>query len=51
VFGGLNDIKGSYDTLQEAKAAIRKLDHAIDCPAYDYSEIVDRDTWEIVFDD
>jgi hypothetical protein len=36
--GGLADIVGSYDTLEEAKANF----------CCDGGEIVDRDTWEIV---
>jgi hypothetical protein len=40
--GGLNDITGSFDTVEEAKQKAKedKTDHTI---------IVDRDTWEIVW--
>lgn len=40
--GGLDDIRGSFDSLEEAKA---KADDF-----YDYNEIVDRDTWELVWE-
>ncbi len=41
--GGLNDIHGSFETLEEAVEASSKIDsrHGI-------VEIVDRDTWEII---
>jgi hypothetical protein len=41
--GGLGDIKGSFDSLQEAKDAAGKQH-------FDYTEIVDRYTWEIVWE-
>jgi len=40
--GGLGDIQESYNTLGEAIKAAKK-NH------YDYSEIVDRDTWKNVW--
>jgi hypothetical protein len=40
--GGLGDIKGSYDTLDEAKTAAS-------AEYYDTREVVDRDTWEVVW--
>jgi hypothetical protein len=40
--GGLSDIDDSFDTLEEAKAAALKRYR-------DFREIVDRDTWEIVW--
>ena len=43
--GGLWDIKGSFDTIEEAK------DNWSCRPSYDQSEIVDRDTWEIVWEE
>ena len=39
--GGLNDIAGSFDTLEEAKICAMKN-------TSDIKEIVDRDTWEII---
>ena len=39
--GGLSDITGDYDTLEEAIRVAEKRYH-------DFREIVDRDTWEIV---
>lgn len=36
--GGLNDIKGSFDSLEEAIAFIQKN-------RQDYNQIVNRDTW------
>ncbi len=40
--GGLNDITGSYDAIEDAilAAGMNSLD---------YNEIVDRDTWELVW--
>ena len=43
-FGGLNDIKGDYDTLEEAIAAARAATH------WDTSEVVERDTWNVVWE-
>lgn len=40
-FGGLHDIKGSYDTLLEARRAKTK-------DRSDNHDIVDRDSWKIV---
>lgn len=41
--GGLGDITDSFDTLEEARTkAVEKY--------YDYNEIVDRDTWEVVWE-
>ena len=40
--GGLGDITDSYDTLAEAQAAAEKSPQ-------DYNEVVDRDSWEIVW--
>lgn len=40
--GGLNDITGSFDTLGEAITFVGTDYH-------DYSEIVRRDTWELVW--
>ena len=40
--GGLTDIKGDCDTIEEAKALSGSSFQ------YDNTEIVDRDTWEIV---
>lgn len=42
--GGLNDIKESYDTLEEARNGIK------DFPYYNNYQIVDRDTWIVVGD-
>ena len=42
--GGLSDIKGSFDTLEEAITFIKK-------DYQDYSYVVDRDTWEKIFVD
>ena len=39
--GGLNDILGDYDTLQEAREAVLEN-------GYDSGYIIDRDTWEEV---
>jgi hypothetical protein len=36
----MNDLSGSFDTIKEAKAS------AIDCDEF---QIVDRDTWRVVF--
>lgn len=41
--GGLNDIHNSYNTLEEAVEILEKMEQ-------DYREIVDRDTWEIIYD-
>lgn len=41
--GGLGDVSGSYDTLEEAIAANPSR-------YMDYAYVVDRDTWEIVWD-
>lgn len=41
--GGLSDIEGSYDTLEEAIVSARATNR-------DFLEIVDRDTWEIVWE-
>lgn len=40
--GGLSDIADSFDTIEEAKAAVAKKPR-------DFNEIVDRDTWEMVW--
>lgn len=41
--GGLDDIKNSFDSIEEAKQyAISALSKG-----YDWFHIVDRDTWEI----
>jgi len=37
--GGLGDIKKSFDSLEEAKEQKKASN-------YDYSDIIDRDTWE-----
>lgn len=42
--GGLGDISGDFDTFEEAKASIEE-------DIYEYNEIVDRDTWEIIYSD
>lgn len=42
--GGLGDVTGSFDTLEEAKEAVTKK-------RKDTNEVVDRDTWEIVWSD
>jgi len=42
--GGLNDIAGSFDTLEEAREAAKK-------DTSDIKEIVDRDTWEVIKED
>ena len=42
--GALADITGSFDTMEKA---IKEVDKEPDL--YDYNEIVDRDTWEIVW--
>lgn len=41
--GGLRDVEGSFDTIDEAKTAAdeNQWDH-------EYRQIVDRDTWKIV---
>ena len=38
--GGLGDIVGSFDELDDAYKCMRETNN-------DYAEIVDRDTWEI----
>lgn len=38
--GGLEDIKGNYDTLDEARKVVEAH--------WDNAYIVDRDTWEII---
>ena len=43
-FGGLNDIKGDFDTLEEAVAAAQATKY------WDTSEVVDRDTWSVVWE-
>ena len=40
--GGMSDIEGSFDTLQEALDFIK-------VHWRDFNEVVDRDTWEIVW--
>lgn len=42
--GGLWDISDSFDTLEEA------LDH-LNTGYYDVAYVVDRDTWEVVWED
>jgi len=42
--GGIGDITGSFDEIDEAKKFINSDPH-------DYNEIVDRDTWEIILED
>lgn len=37
-FGGLRDMRGDYDSLEEAKQVAKKNGR-------DVSEIIDRDTW------
>lgn len=41
--GGLGDVKDSFDTLEAAK--LYALEHR-----RDFNEVVDRDTWEIVWE-
>lgn len=41
--GGLGDVTGSFDSLEEAKEAAEKK-------LQDTNEIVDRDTWEVVWE-
>lgn len=41
--GGLNDIVGSYETLQDAENSLNRGDIT-----YGTHQIVERDTWEIV---
>lgn len=41
--GGLGDISDSFDSLDEAQEYVRVGRH------YDYGEVVDRDTWEVVW--
>lgn len=43
--GGLGDIAGSFDSIDEAKA-FNESEGAVDT-----SEIVDRDTWKVVWSD
>jgi len=40
--GGLGDVTGDFDTLEEAKEFCKK-------DRYAYNEVVDRDTWEEVW--
>lgn len=40
--GGLGDIRGSFDTLDEARDHAR-VEH------FDFNEVVDRDAWEVVW--
>lgn len=40
--GGLGNVKESFDTLEQAQEYVKKH-------RYDYSEVVDRDTWEEVW--
>jgi len=42
--GGILDIRGSFDTLDEATKVAQSK------PLFDYDQIVDRDTWEIVWE-
>jgi hypothetical protein len=44
--GGLDDIKDSFDTQQEAESFIAE-DNAIYND--DHYRIIDRDTWEVIF--
>jgi len=41
--GGMKDLVGSFDTIEDAKKSIGQFDN--------FSEIVDRDTWEIAWED
>ena len=41
--GALDDIAGSFDTLEEAKKLANK-DYS------EFGEVVDRDTWETVYE-
>ncbi len=45
--GGLSDIVGDFDTLEEAKEEIVRLKGKF-CP-HDNFDIVDRDTWDYVY--
>jgi hypothetical protein len=47
--GGLSDITGSFPTLELAKEKALKRESVADF--YDYSYVVDRDTWEIVWEE
>jgi hypothetical protein len=42
--GGMTDLVGSFDDLDEAKGVKCSLGDD-----YDYIEVVDRDTWEVVW--
>jgi hypothetical protein len=42
--GGMADIQGSFDTIEEAENAY----HTMYDWEHDHFEIVDRDTWEII---
>ena len=44
--GGLNDIHNSFDTLNEAIEQVKK---DADYLPSDFNEVVDRDTWKIVW--
>lgn len=41
--GGLGDVTDSFDTLEEAIAFKTEM-------YFDFTQIVDRDTWEVVWD-
>ena len=43
--GGLFDITDSFDTLEEAQAFVGSRSEG-----YDYQQVVDRDTWEIIWE-
>lgn len=43
--GGMSDIVGSFDDIESAKAV--RWSHGDE---YDYIEVVDRDTWEVVWE-
>jgi hypothetical protein len=43
--GGLGDLKGFYDTIEEARAAVTEESR------YDWYELADTDTWEVIDDD
>jgi hypothetical protein len=44
--GGLEDISGDFDTIEEAMVLI---DKAVEEDSYDVNIIIDRDTWKEIY--
>ena len=49
--GGLNDIITSVDTRSEALTWLKENYRAEGVYGYDFKVVVDRDTWEIVYNE